>query len=181
MNNLTYGSLLAACLAFAPASFAQDSGMAHCPMHQQHMGAGSHQGVVQQHGDEAMGFSHETTTHHFRMNATGGAIEVTANNSKDTASQTAIRDHLEHITVMFSGGDFSIPMFVHDSVPPGVTTMKLLKEKITYTYEAIPSGGRVMISSTDPLAQAGIHDFLRFQIADHQTGDAVEVSGAAKP
>jgi TusA-related sulfurtransferase len=66
-------------------------------------------------------------------------------------------------------------MFVHDSLPPGVTTMKLMKSAIHYAYEEMPSGGRVRIKSGDPIAVASIHDFIRFQITEHQTGDALEV------
>ena len=84
--------------------------------------------------------------------------------------------HLGHIAKLFGDGDFSIPMFVHDGIPPGVTSMKLLKEKIDYTYEQIDGGGRVSIGSRDPLARAAIHDFLRFQITDHGTGDPLEVA-----
>jgi hypothetical protein len=146
-----------------------------CPMHSTeppaHNGSDAHHAMVQKHGDEGMGFSHETTTHHFRLADSGGAIEVTANDAADKASIEAIRSHLAHIALMFADGDFSTPMFVHDAIPPGVTTMKLLKEKIRYTYEPADNGGRVRIDATDPVALAGIHDFLRFQITDHQTGD----------
>jgi hypothetical protein len=79
---------------------------------------------------------------------------------------------------MFGNGDFSTPLFIHDGAPPGVTTMKLLKAKIRYKYEEISSGGRVLIESGDPAALAAIHDFLRFQISEHQTGDSVVVEAA---
>lgn len=78
--------------------------------------------------------------------------------------------------MMFGNGDFSTPMFVHDSVPPDVTKMKLMKSAIRYTYEEIPSGGRVKIKADDPVAIAAIHDFLRFQITEHQTGDSLQVA-----
>jgi TusA-related sulfurtransferase len=108
----------------------------------------------------------------------GGAIEVTANDPQDKTNTEAIRSHLSHIAVMFGNGDFSTPMFVHDSVPPGVTTMKIVKATIRYKYEDISSGGRVRIESSDPVALAAIHDFLRFQISDHQTGDSLVVENA---
>jgi hypothetical protein len=84
--------------------------------------------------------------------------------------------HLSHIAVMFGSGDFSTPMFIHAGVPPGATTMKLMKSQISYKYEQMPSGARVRIQSADPIALAAIHDFLRFQITDHQTGDSLEVA-----
>jgi hypothetical protein len=149
--------------------------MVDCPMHAQHAKAESHQAVVEQHGDQAMGFSHEATTHHFRLTSTGGTIEATANDVNDQSGASAIRSHLAHVAVMFSDGDFSTPMFVHDGVPPGVTTMQLLKGKINYKYTEITSGGRVNIESSDPVALAAIHHFLRFQISEHRTGDSVAV------
>jgi hypothetical protein len=87
---------------------AQD--MKSCPMHKEHMKAASqHQADVEKHGDAAMGFPHDKTTHHFRLYSDGGAIEVTANDTKDSQNTEAIRSHLTHIVSMFSAGDFSIP------------------------------------------------------------------------
>lgn len=172
MNRLVVSLLLLALPAFAQDTKQDD--MKDCPMHAQ--GAQSHQAVVESHGDQAMGFPHDRTTHHFRMSADGGAIEVTVNDPTDKANTQAIRSHLSHIAMMFSHGDFSTPMFIHDGIPPGVTTMTLMKSAIHYTYEEMPTGGRVAIKSDDPVAVAAIHDFLRFQIKEHQTGDSLEVA-----
>jgi len=54
----------------------------------------------------------------------------------------AIRSHLTHIATMFSNGEFSIPMFVHDQVPPGVPVMKEKHAEISYTFEELPTGGQ---------------------------------------
>jgi hypothetical protein len=132
---------------------------------------GLHHAAVDMRGDEAMGFPHDKTTHRFRLSENGGSIEVTVNDSTDTTNIDAIRSHLTHIAAMFADGDFSTPMLVHNTIPPGVTTMQLLKKKIRFAYETIDFGGRVRIESTDPVALAAVHDFLRFQIADHQTAD----------
>jgi hypothetical protein len=87
--------------------------MQSCPMHNEHMKATSqHQADVEKHGDEAMGamgFPHVKTTHHFRLYSDGGAIEVTANDSKDSQNMQAIRSHLTQIATMFANGEFSIP------------------------------------------------------------------------
>jgi len=146
-----------------------------CPMHDQHAGT-SHDEMVQKNGDQAMGFPHDKTTHHFRILADGGAIELTANDPADTADINAIREHLSHIAMMFREGDFSTPMHVHDSIPPGTTTMKLLKDKISCAYEETAAGGRVRIASKDEIAVAAIHDFLRFQITEHHTGDSLDLN-----
>jgi hypothetical protein len=133
--------------------------------------AQDHHADVAQRGDQHMGFSHEKTTHHFRIAADGGAIEVTANDAKDRESRDQIQMHLGHIATMFAAGDFNIPMLVHDKTPPGSEKMAALKSDIKYTYEKLPTGGRVRIVTKNAEALAAIHEFLRFQITDHQTGD----------
>jgi len=127
-------------------------------------------------GDQAMGFSQEKTTHHFRLFKDGGAIEVTAKDPKDTASRDEIRQHLSHITQMFAAGNFNVPMLIHATTPPGVPTMKDLRDQIRYVFQEMDSGARIRISTTNPQALAAIHSFLRFQIEEHETGDTTEVT-----
>ena len=158
---------------------AQD--MQSCPMHKEHMkDASQHQADVEKHGDEAMGFPHDKTTHHFRLYSDGGAIEVTVNDNKDSRNLQAIRSHLTHIVTMFSNGEFSIPMFVHDQVPPGVPVMKEKRAEISYGFEELPAGGRVRIKTTNPDALKAIHEFLRFQISDHHTEDMSDIAVAPR-
>jgi hypothetical protein len=54
--------------------------------------------------------------------------------------------------------------------------MEQLKGKISFAYEETERGGRVRISTADREALAAVHEFLRFQIKDHQTGDPLEMS-----
>lgn len=137
---------------------------ANCPMHDDHS-------KMNERGEKGMGFSQTATAHHFFLRSNGGVIQVEANDPKDTATRDEIRTHLKHIARAFSQGDFDIPMFVHDKVPPGVPDMKRLSTKIIYTLQETPSGGRVEISTSDPAALSAIHKFLRFQIDEHQTHD----------
>jgi hypothetical protein len=125
-----------------------------------------------------MGFSHEKTTHHFRLYADGGAIEVEANDANDTSSRDAIRGHFTHIVKMFAAGDFSAPILIHQQNPPGTPMMKRLREQIQYTLEETPRGGRIRITTQNAEALHGVHEFLRFQIKDHQTGDSTTVTKA---
>jgi hypothetical protein len=66
-------------------------------------------------------------------------------------------------------------MFVHDTVPPGVPAMKQMPDKITYKFDESPTGGRVVVTTINPNALAAIQQFLRFQIAEHKTGDSTAV------
>ena len=133
-------------------------------------------------GDAGMGFSHEKTTHHFILLKDGGAIQVSVNDPKDDASREHIRMHLSHVAEMFSAGNFNIPMFIHGTTPPGVPTMTKLHSEIHYQYQQTDSGAKIMIATANPKALRAVHEFLRFQIAEHQTGDSTEVTnGAAQP
>jgi hypothetical protein len=126
-------------------------------------------------GDQGMGFDQDKITHHFLLRKDGGAIQVTANSADDKTSKEEIKMHLHHIANAFKSGDFNIPMFVHDQTPPGVDTMTKLKDQIHYRYESAANGGRVVISSANAEAVTAIHEFLKFQITEHKTGDALEV------
>jgi hypothetical protein len=136
-----------------------------------------HQGVAER-GDKVMGFSHDKTAHHFRLYADGGAIEAEATDAQDAASRDAIRGHFTHITKMFSEGDFNAPMLIHQQNPPGTATMTRLKEQIHYTLEETPRGGRIRISTQNAEALHAVHQFLKFQIKDHQTGDSTAITKA---
>jgi hypothetical protein len=134
-----------------------------------------HQGVVE-HGDHLMGFSHGKTIHHFRLYADGGAIEAEARDSQDAASRDAIRSHFTHIAKMFAAGDFTAPLLIHAQNPPGTQEMKRLRDAIQYKLENTEHGGRIRITTKNTEALQAVHAFLRFQVADHQTGDSTEVS-----
>jgi len=136
----------------------------------------SHHDGVAARGDHAMGFSHETTTHNFRLSKNGGVIDVSANDPNDSATRGQIRMHLSHIVKRFSSGDFNVPMFIHDTTPPGTAVMAKLRSQIRYLYTDTPGGAKIQITTANAEALAAIYAFLRFQISDHQTGDATEIS-----
>jgi hypothetical protein len=139
-----------------------------CPMHDTNT-------QMNERGEKGMGFSQAATTHHFLLNSNGGVIQVEAKDSADATNRNGIRMHLGHIARAFQSGDFDIPMFVHDAVPPGVPEMKRLRKNIQYSFEQTPDGGRVVISSANKEALKAIHRFLRFQIEEHKTGDQIDV------
>ena len=124
--------------------------------------------------EQAMGFDQQRTTHHFQMNQTGGVIEVTAKDAADQTSIGEIRMHLQHIAVAFAKGDFALPMLVHDTKPPGIETMKARRAMMTFAFQQLPTGGRVVIRTSDERAREALHEFLRFQIREHHTGDSIK-------
>jgi hypothetical protein len=127
---------------------------------------------VNSRGDHVMGFSHDATTHHFHLYENGGDIEVDANSAADLPTVEQIRMHLGHISRMFAAGNFNAPIIIHDTHPPGVSTLIRLRGRIQYHFGETPTGARVLISSTSLEGIDAIHAFLLFQIIDHGTGDS---------
>jgi hypothetical protein len=140
----------------------------------QHSSPDQHSAGVDGRGDHAMGFSHETTVHHFILLPDGGTICVATTRDHDDTTRDQIRMHLAHIAGLFTSGDFDIPMFVHDRVPPGVPVMKARRSAITYAYHETERGGQVRIRTNDADALQAVHEFLLFQIQDHRTGDPIK-------
>jgi hypothetical protein len=134
-----------------------------------------HHAMLNEHGDKVMGFSHEKTSHHFVLTQDGGVIEVRANDIKDAASLEQIRGHFQHIARMFAAGNFNAPMLVHSRDVPGTAAMTRLKDALHWDLQEIPRGARITITADNQEALDAVHDFLRFQIADHQTGDCTMI------
>ena len=145
--------------------------------HKQHSSKSDsqHHAEVNRRGDEAMGFRHEKTTHHFILKPDGGLIDVAANSAADTESRDQIRDHLKEIEKLFAEGDFTKPMHTHGKMPPGAEVMIRLRQEISYKYEETELGGRVRATTRNADALRAIHEFLRFQITDHKTGDSLDI------
>ena len=68
---------------------------------------------------------------------------------------------------MFSNGEFSIPIFVHDHVLPGVPAMKDKRAEISYTFEEFPTGFPKLIHGHGPVAGRGDSGDL------HHSGNSV--------
>ncbi len=130
---------------------------------------------MDQQGDQVMGFSHEKTTHHFELNRDGGVIEVRANSATDVKSRDQIRAHFKHIARMFAAGNFQAPMLVHGHEVPGAATMTKLRADIRYNLRETPQGARIVIATSNQEAREAVHEFLRFQISDHKTGDSTAI------
>ena len=157
-------------LSLAQQHSAMPAGMSH----EEHLKQMAKDEALKKHGADAMGFDQDAATHHFRIQPKGGAIEVTVKEGADSATIDVVRQHLRAIAAEFANGDFARPMATHGEVPPGAREMARRKEAIAYRYEEAPRGGRVTITTDDPQGLAAVHEFLRYQIIEHKTGDAMK-------
>jgi hypothetical protein len=128
-------------------------------------------------GTMVMGFDQDKTAHHFYLYEDGGAIDIAVRDASDTTDRDAIRSHLPHIAMMFGMGDLDAPMLVHDSKSvPGTAVLAKQKDKVVYRYRETAMGGRVDIVTKGADALTALHEFLAYQIREHQTGDPVTVT-----
>jgi hypothetical protein len=134
-----------------------------------------HHAQMNHRGAQVMGFDQDKTTHHFLLFHDGGAIDVSVKDAADKVNLDAIRAHLPQIATKFGQGDFGAPAEVHATEVPGTKDLAALKAKVAWKYVETAKGGRVDIVTTDPAALSAVHAFLKYQIEDHKTGDAVTV------
>jgi hypothetical protein len=163
-------SMVTATLLLAPQHPTMPQGMSH----EAHLQQMERDNALKKRGTDAMGFDQEATMHHFKVTLNGGAIEVTVNNATDSAVVDEVRRHLRSIASEFAGGDFDEPLQTHGEVPPGVPVMRKNRHVISYRYEDLPRGGTVRIETIDAHALKAVHEFLRYQIIEHRTGDPLE-------
>lgn len=168
------------------AQSAQSAQSAVCPLHAEHMQPQAATAPPETHeahqaplarGERAMGFDQARTSHHFRLTARGGSIEVHVNNPDDKELRDQVIGHLREIREQFSRGDFRAPLGVHGERPPGVAVLERYARDVTYTFEPGELGGRVLIATENKQALTAIHEFLRYQIREHQTGDPLSIEG----
>lgn len=176
MNRLLMvGGLLLDVVVTAAAASAQHPAMPPGMSHEAHLAQIQKAADMKKRGVAAMGFDQGATTHHFGLTTTGAFIQVQVNDPADVANRDTIRAHLKEIAADFARGDFSKPFLTHDETPPGVETMRRVKAVIEFSFEETESGGRVRITTADAEALNGIHDFVRYQIKEHRTGDSLNI------
>lgn len=136
--------------------------------HEQHRADMEKAAALKRNGDAAMGFDQDVVVHHFHVRPDGGRIELSA---PDGLARTQARAHLREIAEAFAAGDFARPLQTHGELPPGAATLRRLGGLVAYVYAETDHGGAVQITTGHADALAAIHQFLRYQIAEHQTGD----------
>jgi hypothetical protein len=140
-----------------------------CPLHQAHR----QRAAVDHRHQETTGLPSDGVEHHFLLSESGGTIRLEVKDARQVDDRARVREHLRAIARAFAAGDFSMPARIHDRVPPGAEAMKARTDVIRYTYSDTPRGGEVAIATSDKAALGAVHEFLRFQVDDHGTGDPI--------
>jgi hypothetical protein len=122
---------------------------------------------MQKRGGMAMGVDQYTSKHVFETTPTGGSISL-QRETDDSVGVAQIRAHMKLIQHAFASGDFSTPAFVHARDMPGTAVMAAKRDAISYSYEDLPRGGKVVIRTEDPAAVRAIGEFLGAQRKEHR-------------
>jgi len=125
--------------------------------------------------EPAMGVDPEKIVHHFYLLKNGGAIEISAKDDKDADVIAAIQRHIAVQAKAFEKGNFDTPTLVHEKQPEGVPVIRKLRKEITFEVVPTDAGAALRMLSVNSQARQAIHDFLRFQIEEHKTGDPTTV------
>lgn len=149
----------------------QHSAMPPGMSHEEHLKQLEKDEALKKRGGEAMGFDQDAADHHFLLEPDGGSIQVTAKPGAAAEVIEEVRSHLRTIAADFKRGDFAKPFQTHAEVPPGVPAMQRLAATISYDYEDVARGGAVRMRTPNRDALQALHDFLRYQITEHHTGD----------
>jgi hypothetical protein len=118
-------------------------------------------------GAEVMPFDLARTTHVFEKVDDGGLQTVRADDPANTAQVQLIQVHLAEEAEKFRQGDYSDPMAIHGHEMPGLMELRAGASRVDVRYSALPDGGQIRYTTTDPVLIDGLHRWFDAQLMDH--------------
>jgi hypothetical protein len=125
------------------------------------------QAQVAARGAQVMPFDLEQTIHVFQRLADGGRQTVTVKDPANAPQVALTQSHLQHEADKFRRGDFSDPARIHGEDMPGLAELKAGFAQIDIRYAALPDGGEIRYTTTDPSLVMAIHHWFMAQVSDH--------------
>jgi hypothetical protein len=123
--------------------------------------------AVHEMGHHVMPFDLNKTMHIFEMTESGGIQQVIAKDQRDKEQITLIQQHIQHEAMMFSAGDFSVPISLHGADMPGVKDLAAGAARIKIGYTALPNGAQITFTTRDLHLITAIHRWFGAQLSDH--------------
>ncbi len=125
------------------------------------------QAQVAARGAQVMPFDLEQTIHVFQRLDDGGRQTVTVKDPSNASQIALIQSHLQHEADKFRQGDFSAPARIHGDDMPGLAGLKAGFAQIDIRYTALPNGGEIRYTTTDPSLVMALHRWFMAQVSDH--------------
>jgi hypothetical protein len=127
---------------------------------------------------EPIHYDRHRVVHHFYLYPDGGMMTLTVGDPSDAETRKAVRAYVQRVSQLMVLGDL---VRLRDQFGEGVPGLERIAEArrrkatITVRSSAPDEGSQIIFTTADPAALQGVHDFLRFQITDLNTGDSHEV------
>ncbi len=128
--------------------------------------------MMAQRFSKALGVDVNKVVQHYYLVKNGGVIEYTARSDGDRATVAAVQKFLDNQKLLFEKGKSDTDFEVHGKVPDGIPAMKRLRNEITFFSTKTENGAVLRMFSMNPEARDAIQTFLKFEIAEHKTGDS---------
>lgn len=125
------------------------------------------QAQVAARGAQVMPFDLEQTIHVFQRLDDGGRQTVTVKDPTNAPQIALIQSHLQHEADKFRRGDFSDPAYIHGEEMPGLAELKAGFAQVDIRYTALPNGGEIRYTTTDPDLVMALHRWFRAQVSEH--------------
>jgi hypothetical protein len=125
------------------------------------------QAQVAARGAQVMPFDLEQTIHVFQRLDDGGRQTVTVKDPSNSKQIALIQSHLQHEADKFRRGDFSDPARIHGDDMPGLVDLKAGFAQIDIRYTALPNGGEIRYTTTNPSLVMALHHWFMAQVSDH--------------
>ncbi len=122
---------------------------------------------------KVLGTDVEKISQHYYLVKNGGVIELTAKDPSDAGSVKAIQKYLDMQKDLFEKGKNETEVEVHGKVPDGSLALKKLRNDITFYTSKTEDGAVLRMFTTNDQAKQAVYEFIKFQIGEHQTGDAL--------
>lgn len=120
----------------------------------------------------ALGVSVDKVNLHFYLVKNGGVIELAAKDPNDSATVGTIQKYLQNQKELWEKGKENAVTEVHAKPPESANIMRKLRNEITFYMAKTDNGGVLRMFSINEQAKNAIQDYLRFEIAEHKTGDS---------
>jgi hypothetical protein len=119
----------------------------------------------------SLGVSLDKIVLHFYLVKNGGVVEITAKDPGDTATVTAIQKYLQTQKELWEKGKDPVTE-IHGKAPDSAAVMRKLRNDITFYMAKTDEGAVLRMFSINDQARGAIQDYLKFEIAEHKTGDS---------
>ena len=122
---------------------------------------------------KTLGTSVDKVAQHYYLVKNGGVIELTAKDPNDTATIKAIQKYLDTQKELFEKGKNESEAEVHGKVPDGSPILKKMRNDINFYSGKTDDGGVLRMFTVNEQARQAVYHFMKFEIGEHQTGDAL--------